>query len=440
MMLRLAAFELLRSGPEAPLRRLPEVAERFELDVRDRALLRHLVATGWRRLGTLRALSKHLLNGKPKPDVAAFVHTGLVQVLFADRVPDHAAVGETVEACVHKLGLGKGRTLNACLRRAVRLREEGLSGDPRRDLVGRNCHLTEDVFRDPRDHPLLWAEDALSMPAPLMKGWSSRHGEGVALRIAEQSLEEPLLSIRLLREDPEAVVGELGAAGLEPKVRRGATLLFGSDQISALLESKAFLRGAILVQGGAASAAADLVQAREGEELLDLCAAPGGKTLVMAASGARVVACDATQDKINRIGENVMRCELGAQVELVVADAGEGLEARQFDAVLVDAPCSNTGVLASRPEARWRFGPGHQKSLTELQARLIRAGADRVKPGGRLVWSTCSLEPSENVAQVRSLIAERPEFELAEQSDLLPDPDEARVDGGFAARLVRRTH
>lgn len=436
-MIRLAAFELLRLGPEAPLRRLPEVADRYDLDMRDRALLRHLVATGWRRLGTLRALSKHLLNGKPKPDLAAFLHTGLVQILFTDRIPDHAAVGETVEACVHKLGLGKGRTLNACLRRALRMRESGSCGDPRRDLIGAERYLNEDVFRDPRDHPLLWAEDALSMPAPLMKTWTKRHGSAAARGLAEWALKEPPLSVRILSGAPEEIMGELRELGLEPTLSSGSTHLFASEQTSQLLESPAFARGALMVQGASASSAAESVQAKPGEHVLDLCAAPGGKSLIMAKAGAKVTACDATQDKVNRIAENLVRCNLGSQVELVVADAGDTLE-RSFDAVLVDAPCSNTGVLASRPEARWRFGPANQKSLGEIQARLIRAGADRVQPGGRLIWSTCSLEPSENEAQVRSLLAERPEFELEQQTTLLPELSSARVDGGFSARLVHR--
>ena len=436
-MLRHAAWTLLRGGPEPSLRRLPRIADEYELDARDRGLLRQLVTTSWRRLGSLRAIANHLARTKPKADLAAFLHVGLAQLFFLDRIPDHAAVAETVEACVGELGLNKGRVVNACLRRAIELRTPGTIGDPRRDLVGRDLHLIEPVFRDPEQHPHLWAEDALSMPAPLMKAWSQRHGAERARVLAELALAEPPLSARVLRGDVEELLLELAADDLQPIATAGRTLLFEPGRAGELLETDAFARGAVVVQGRTASDAAELVGAQEGDEVLDLCSAPGGKTVVLAASGARVTACDVDAQRLERVQQNLARTGLSDRVELIVSDGTRALGDRTFDAVLVDAPCSNTGVLAARPEARWRYGPATQRSLNELQTRLALEAADRVRPGGRLVWSTCSLEPSENAARVRALLAARPDFALEEAHEALPDPDDGRVDGGYAARLVR---
>jgi 16S rRNA (cytosine967-C5)-methyltransferase len=197
--------------------------------------------------------------------------------------------------------------------------------------------------------------------------------------------------------------------------------------------------GAWWVQDLAAQLPARLLGTGEGKRALDLCAAPGGKTVAIARSGAHVVACDVDERRLERVRENLLRTGLAEQVELLVSDGATAVAERTFDAVLVDAPCSNTGVLAARPEARWRFSPSEHRSLAELQARLLRAAADRVRAGGRLIWSTCSLEPRENAAQVRALLAERSDFTLERSHELLPDPTEARVDGGFAARLVRST-
>ncbi len=436
-MLRLAAYELLRSHETLPLRNLERIAERYELDARDRAFLRRLVSTVQRRLGTLRAITVYLSRNRPKPDLGSFVHLGLAQLLFMDRVPDHAAVSETVLAVNEVLGLSKGRYVNGVLRNAIRLRREGHSGDPRRDLPGIELHLETPVFRDPDEHPLLWGEDALSMPAPLLKAWTKEFGRERAEALSLQALGEPPLSVRVVSTELENVLAELKALSLEPLRTDGAMLLFAGSATVDVLGSDAFREGRITIQGGAAHKAATFVEARSSEDILDLCAAPGGKTAVLAASGARVTACDTDAGKLDRLRSTLERLGVAGQVECLESDGTSALAERTFDAALVDAPCSNTGVLGQRPEARWRFGPGSSASLQELQARLFREAADRVRPGGRLVWSTCSLEPGENRAQVRAFLKERPEWTLQLDELTLPDFVQGPIDGGFVARLVR---
>jgi len=440
-MVRELAWRVLRSGSPTPLREVERAAREAGLDPRDRGLLRRLVGTEVRRRGTLRALVRAFARGKPDPDLVAHLHLGLVQLYFLDQIPDHAAVGETVAAVKATLSPKKAGYVNATLRAALQARRSGASGDPRRDLPLRDVHLAGLVFPDPKEHPLLWAESALSMPAQLVRGWIRRHGEPRALALARAALVEPPLSLRLRTDDP-GLTPALEAAGCAPRAGRHPRIrLVDSDRSEAVLQSAPFASGSITVQGETALRAAELLEPESGEILLDLCAAPGGKTVVLADAGARVVACDASASRLLRLQDTLRRLAPPGRVELAACDAGAGSRREAFDGVLVDAPCSNTGVLAQRPEARWRYGPSAVRALSLLQARLLRAGAERVKRGGRLVYSTCSLEPEENGRCVDAFLRERADFELEASIETLPDLEDPAgpVDGGYAARLRRRS-
>jgi 16S rRNA (cytosine967-C5)-methyltransferase len=443
---RLTAFRVLRSGTPTPMRQLEAAAEHAGLDPRDRGLARKLVGTEVRHRGTLRAILRHFLRGKPSADFLAHMHLGLVQLIYLDRVPPHAAVNQTVGLVRDTVGQAKVKQANAILRGAQRMLCEGTTGDPRRDIVGRELHLAEPLFRDPDEHPLLWAEDALSMPAQLLKRWSARLGWERARELALQALREPPLSVRAVGVSGAELAAELTDKGLSPRPGlHPDVLLFAADETEALLASAAFAVGRATVQGETALRAAEAVAAREGERVLDLCAAPGGKTAVLAASGARVTAADVSPEKLALVESTLARQGLEGAVERIVNTPGalDPVRTEPFDAVLVDAPCTNTGVLAARPEARWRFGPKTKQELVALQADLLRQGAALVRPGGRLVWSTCALEPDENRRQLDALVAEQPDFRLETDAETLPDTATTQtegagpIDGGYFARLVR---
>lgn len=437
-MVRILAWKILRTS-ETPLRAVDRAAQNHELDGRDRGLLRRLIATEVRRRATLRAIVRHYSRGKPAPELATHLHLGVAQVLFLDQVPDHAAVSETVGAVGRTLGQSKSKYANALLRAVIRDRAAGHCGDERSDLIGRDLHLKEPVFRDPETHPLLWAEDALSIPAPLYKRWTKRFGEETARRVATAMLDEVPLSVRVVRGSREELTAELADLELTPRLGgHPDVLLFPTSQTETVVRSDAFREGRITVQGETALRAAELVEAREDERVLDLCAAPGGKTAVLAGRGARVLAVDVNETRVERIRAGLERLGLAERVETRVSD-GTAAVHEDFDAVLVDAPCSNTGVLGARPGARWRFGPASQRSLGEIQGRLLTEGAARVRPGGRLVYSTCSLEPDENGQRVRGFLESAPGWRLDAEHEWLPDPagEAGPVDGGYAARLVR---
>jgi 16S rRNA (cytosine967-C5)-methyltransferase len=408
----------------------------------------------------------------------------LVQIFFLDTIPDHAAVSETVDAAAQAFGPKKAQMINACLRAALRMRRQGTSGDPRRDLPLRNVHLETAVFHDPAQHPLLWAEEALSMPVLLMKRWIRRYGEERAFDLARDALEEPDISLRLSRAEPlarddvatsmsqpgiedleeDAISIDLhvdAGLGVEPRgidqqsVDQKSVELPGVDlrnglhpdirlasmkSARSIVASEAFRTGRLTVQGETALRAAELVEAKAGERILDLCAAPGGKTAVLAQTGALVVACDDDERRVVRLRETLARLLPGAtNVDVRVQDGTSGLEPASFDAVLVDVPCSNTGVLAARPAARWRFSTQSQQDLAVIQARLLTDASACVRPGGRLVYSTCSIEPEENQRRVRAFVAEHPDFTIEREIEALPSPHGVHgpVDGGYAARLVR---
>ena len=451
---RFTAWRLLRSGSITPLRDVDAQAQDRGLDARDRGLLRRLIGTEVRRSGTLRAIVRRFAKGKPSPDLSAHLHLAIVQALFLDRIPDHALGSETVRLVGDTCLPADMRNAKGFLHALLLSRTRGHTGNPRRDIIGRTTALDRDVFHDPIEHPLLWAEDALSMPAPLMKSWTSRFGPERAQALAIGALEEPELSIRVVKTSRDEVIAELAAIGIVARPAAHANILLtAADTAEAVVASSAMREGRITVQGESAMRAADAMQAQTGESILDLCAAPGGKTAVLLQSGARVTACDVSEEKLARLRATLERLSLIEQAELLISNGTSNLPPREYDGVLVDAPCTNTGVLAARPEARWRYGPKTKSELVGLQSRLLREGAERVRVGGRLVWSTCSLDPDENTRLVRAFLTEQPQFTLEEELESLPDnappasttdsPTELTtkvngpIDGGYFARLRR---
>ena len=505
-MVRQLAWEILRSGSATPLREVDFASEQVGLTPRDRGLLRRIVGTEVRHRATLRAIVNRFARGNPKADIRAHLHVALAQIFFMDRVPHRAAVSEAGDATRRTLGPSKVPYVNAILRTVLRERRSGSIGDPMCDLYGTNWHMEEALYPDPEEHPLLWIEESLSIPSVLAKRWVKRHGFGRAVELAKYFSSEPALSLRVqgdraavraeleahlvadaeeLQDTPSSTAVEAAVGGptegpintevygqvkapLEPEpedpadrpVKHDLTpavaptrildgahpqfLLVEGPNQGALFRAAAFAEGRITVQGEHAFRAANLMQAASGEELLDLCAAPGGKTVVMASAGARVTACDVSAKKLTRLGETVGRMGLEDLVEMVELDAeaspSDGaLGDRTFDGVFVDAPCSNTGVLGARAGARWRFGKANQASLRELQAMLLAQGAARVRPGGKLVWSTCSLESDENSQQVKAFLEANPDWTMEEELESLPKwPSHGGpIDGGYSARLRR---
>ena len=183
--------------------------------------------------------------------------------------------------------------------------------------------------------------------------------------------------------------------------------------------------------------AADLVSPAAGEGILDLCAAPGGKTTQLAelaGDAAEIIACDVSEHRLRRVDDSVHRLGLSSVTPALIERDGQGIPQGPYDAVLVDVPCSNTGVLSRRPEARWRFKEGDLPELVQLQTKLLMTAIDLVRPGGRVVYSTCSIEPEETTQLISDVVAAAPAVNLEHQQMQLPGTP---GDGAFQAVLRR---
>ncbi|HLG41869.1 MAG TPA: RsmB/NOP family class I SAM-dependent RNA methyltransferase, partial [Planctomycetota bacterium] len=267
--------------------------------------------------------------------------------------------------------------------------------------------------------------------------WIKQHGRDKTTEICRAGNAPLPVTIRVnrIRGTVEEVRAELRNAGVEsrPGANPWSLALEAPGDVTQL---PGFRAGRFQVQDDSAMGAVAALEPVDGELILDACASPGGKTshLKESAPESKVAACDVSMEKISRVGETCSR--LGhAGVRLVCADmARPPFKRDSFDAVLLDAPCSNTGVLARRPDARWRARPNDLDALSALQGRLLSSALDLLKPGGRVVYSTCSIEPEENEHVVQRALQERPEWRLEGTELMLPSP---RAGGGFFARIGR---
>ena len=395
------------------------------LPERDRALVRAITATALRRLGTLRHLLGHLLErgfpaGAPRVEAALLI--GSAQILWLD-VPDHAAVDLAV------------RLVRADARAA---RYAGLVNAVLRRVIKDGARLVADM-------------DAATFDTPpwLMARWARSYGQETAHAIAAAHGQEPALDFSV-KDDAGSWADRLGGrmlptGSVRARVHGAAAHLAG------------YAEGTWWVQDAAAALPTRLLGDVAGSTVADLCAAPGGKTAQLAAAGAKVVAVDRAEGRQERLRQNLARLKLEA--EIVHADVLDW-RAGPFDGVLLDAPCSSTGTIRRHPDIPWIKRESDIAALASVQRRLMARAAELVKPGGLLVYCTCSLEPEEGIEIVRDLLAGGapltrrpiepgeaaiPAEWLTDEGDLrtlpfhlpAPDPAMAGIDGFYAARLER---
>ena len=391
---RTAAFAIARwlATHEFPADMLPQGGS-------DRAFVQDLVYTVVRRLRPLRSVLGELMAKWPKGELEALLYVGAAQILYMPDVPDFAAVNETVVAAKES-GREKrlDRVVNGVLRNLLRRRAEFEAKLAAAPLAERE-----------------------SFPNALVKRWIERYGAANAEALAKwhNTPAETWLAYPPSDDEPE---------GRFVRLERGRRVN----------DVEGYTEGAFIVQDPATAGAVELLNVKPGMTVLDFCAAPGGKSVQIAwrlKGQGRLVAQEVNPRRLARLRENIARLRLD-QVQVVgKAPAGEGGATAQFDRVLADVPCSNTGVLRRRPDARWRWEPSHLKQLAGLQAEILSRAAAHVAPGGLLVYSTCSNEPEENGEQVAAFLAAHPEFsEVARRESL---PFETGHDGAFACAMQR---
>jgi len=279
---------------------------------------------------------------------------------------------------------------------------------------------------------------AFSFPDWLMVRWLSRYDfdEVVRLGFWFNAAHGICLRVNALKTSREAMLSALSAAGLRASAGTHPQAIW-LESPARIVDLPGYDEGWFSVQDESAMEAATMLSPRAGERILDLCAAPGGKTAHLAEimqNEGHITAADIEADRLRMVETGCQR--LGIRIvepRLIRPDAGD-LPRERFDAVLVDVPCSNTGVLGKRPEARWRLVSGQITELADLQRRLLSRAADHVAVNGRLVYSTCSIEPEENEFVVEAVLAENSALKLVEEAHAVPGQP---ADGGYLALLYR---
>ena len=382
-------------------------------DCADRAFVQDLVYTVVRRYRPLRAILGELMKTWPKGELEALVLVGAAQILYMPEVPDFAAVNETV-AAAKASGREKrlDRVVNGVLRNLLRRRDE--------------------FEKKLAAAPLAERE---SYPNALVARWVARYGDAKAEAMAKWHNQpaETWLAFKDIKVLNEFKVHNVLTDLNDPNDLKGFIRLPHGRKVT---EVEGFAEGAFVVQDPATAEAVALLDIAPGQSVLDFCAAPGGKTAQVAwrlNGTGRLVAQEVNPKRLVRLKENLARLRLDS-VEVTQSVAGIGGRT-VFDRVLVDAPCSNTGVLRRRPDARWRWSVDHLKQLVELQAQILDAAAAHVAPGGRLVYSTCSNEPEENSEQVAAFLARHDGFKEIERRESVPF--ETGHDGAFACAMER---
>lgn len=401
------------------------------LDARDRRWVRELVYGMLRRRARIDAyLDQRVRGGSVRldADLHDLLRLGAAQLLHMQSVPAYAAIAQTVELAKRRHGVGASKLANAVLRRLDRERD-ALSlptpGDP------------VDALAISESHPR-W----------LIARWADRWGIDETQRLlGANNREAPLVArpYHVVREQLEAMLESAGVHVDEAPLARDSIVL--SSAVSSLTELGPFRQGLFHLQDPASTLVTQYACVPTGAVVADLCAAPGGKSVELSRGASRVLASDLSVGRMQRVIENAKRLEIDT-LHVYVADA-RFPAIRPVDLVLVDAPCTGTGTFRRHPDARWRLKISDLAVMAALQRSILVAAAAVVKPGGLLVYSTCSLEPEENDEQIDRFLAEHPGWRLdpppegtvparvLDRGRLRVLPQQHGTDGAFAARLRR---
>ena len=371
----------------------------------DRALLTEMFYGVLRNLGMLDFLIKELRDGALDPFTRQVLRLGLYQI-FHMRIPHHAAVNETVDLAKQARGL-----VNALLRRSIRENDE---------LRRRISQASPGV--------------RLSHPGHLIRRWQENFGAEAVERLCEWNNTPAEIFVRAngLKVTP----GELlrSAPGAEPHPAHPLAIKV------KYIPLRWIMAGLCYVQDPSTLIACELLDPKPGERVLDACAAPGGKTSYLAQrmeDRGEIVACDASRKRLERLDENLHRLGVTNTRMLAIDWTRDSVPypPGSFDRILVDTPCSNTGVIRRRIDVRWRLAPEEFLAMQDKQIAILKKIAPLLKKGGTLVYSTCSMEPEENTEIIRRAGVEIPELQFIESRQSLPFRDS--MDGAFAAKFGR---
>ncbi|MDB4893273.1 MAG: hypothetical protein JWL61_5128 [Gemmatimonadetes bacterium] len=402
-----------------------------KLEPRDRRWTRELVYGMLRRRSWIDAILADRVSGGPSrldADVADLLRLGTYQLLAMGSVPAYAAIAQTVELVKRRHGIGASKLANAVLRRIDRERDALVVAVP--------TDLTDALALE------------YSHPRWIVARWLARFGEAdTRALLTANNREAPLVArpYHVVREQLEAMLESAGVETADAPLVTDSVVLTGG--VTSLTELGAFKQGLFHLQDPASTLVTRYACVATGSTVADLCAAPGGKALELARVAGTVYAGDSSRVRLLRVRENVKRLDV-ANIFPFVGDA-TAPALRDMDAVLIDVPCTGTGTFRRHPDARWRLKASDLAVLPATQRAILKAAATAVRPGGLLIYSTCSLELEENDEQVARFLAEHPGWTLEPPPEgVVPAsvldngllrvlPQLHATDGAFAARFRR---
>ncbi len=407
-----------------------------ELDTRDRAEVREYVQNILRKRSYLDFLIDHFSNvdiDEMKPSLKNILRLGIYDMIYMDSTPDYAAINESVEIAKLMLGHRTGDLVNAIMRNLQR------DGD----------ELPKPNFKDRTK----LVATTFSHPEWLVKRWSKRFGEREAFKLMQANNQRPTYYVRAnnLRTKTENFKLRMTKNGIQFEESDWLPGYFRVDSVAPFISKGWLSKGFCQIQDIAAGFAPTLLDPEPGESIYDLCAAPGTKSIMMAdmmnAEGD-ILAVDISSERLDKLAESALEYH-AENIKVRRADVTE-LELDEADGVLLDAPCTGTGVLSKRADLRWKRDEAGLEKAVAQQERLLDSAAKMVKKGGRLVYSTCSIEEEENMQQVAKFLKKHNNFELEPVAGYLPDevlieegkayqtfPHKHNCDGHFGVRLKR---
>ena len=396
-----------------------------ELDTREKAQVREYVQNIFRRRSYLDFLIDHYSSigvDEMKAELKNILRLGIYDMLFMDSTPDYAAINEAVEIAKFKLGSKTGDLVNAIMRNL------------QRDIE----NLPKPAYKD---RTKLVAA-TFSHPEWMVARWSKRFGEREAFKLMQANNSRPNYYVRVntLRTTPDNFVKRMEKMGVEFEESEWLPNFYKVDSVQPFIEKGLLAKGVCQVQDIAAGLAPFVLDPQPNEKIYDLCAAPGTKSIMISdltEGEADILAVDISADRLEKLAESA----LNFNAENIKIRRGDVLELSLplADAVLLDAPCTGTGVLSKRADLRWRRDEEGLKNAIELQEQLLEEAANMVKLGGRLVYSTCSIEPEENMEQVHKLLEKMDDnFVLEPLEDYVPE--EVLTENGLAYQTFPHIH
>ncbi len=407
-----------------------------ELSSKDKALLFEIVHGVIRWLGRIDWILNGFYKGqfsKCIPNVKNSMRVALYQILFLDRVPDHAAVNESVEFVKKLQGEKSANLTNAVLRNIIRNRK-GIR------------------YPNREEDPVGYLSAYFSHPSWMVKRWITRYGEQETekLLIANNNKPSHTLRVNTIKTSVEELKSLLKSVDLSYSEGKYLKEYLQLNVLTNITSWEYFQKGYFSIQDESTGFSCKALDPKPGMKILDLCAAPGGKTAFLAdmmQNQGQIVALDKFESRLELFNRNIER--LGINIVRSVAKDALIFNEKDFDGVIADVPCSGLGTLTKKPDIKWKKDFGDIRKLNKIQLKLITKAASLVKVGGTVVYSTCTIEPEENIGVVNQFLEKHTNFKLINlvndfNKDLIDEngcvqtlPSKHKLDGAFVAKLVR---